>query len=439
MNIITQKASIMLILLSNLYIAHFTSHAVRSTANVAPIYFTVSGGPILPKQREFIYGETAALWPPLSANPHNVEAVSALSRQEQDCLSRDGLSFISARIKAKTGNVAVFPISKSLYQLFVVEELNYELLAGVSGSNIRSLFQESGRRIQCRSFALEGKPTSNGEEAIFAEYRKYVSESQVIDAFWAVNDFIVDFVKEQEVDMLNPTAYQIFKITNILLERIKTSADSLLKTEIPTGLGKIDGLTALYGPTLVNLFFQPLVEERGDSIHRLIMHCVLREYGSKGDTPITTIYRGGGFPKYVLHNAHSFSDGLLGGIIRDGETGCAFTYALQTSVLYYVDVELNQLADPKCPVFIPTLHSFGAAYGYRELHHPRLKLLCADMDCRIDDVSGFEKLSDVPWLGTKNKEGTIAVLRAMKRILCEQEPSEISPQAEIESTIATLN
>ncbi|MDR1031715.1 MAG: hypothetical protein LBL30_01155 [Holosporales bacterium] len=400
----------------------------------------MDGASISPEQRESIYKDTVTFWPPSSTNPCN----PALSQQEQDGLSQDGLNFISTRIKEKADDVAIFLIPKSLYQLFVMEELNHDFLISASNSDIRGVARKFTRKIESSSFALQEKLTieDDGRETISAEYRKYVLKQPVKEAFWGVNDFAVNFIEKLKIDVLNPTSDQMSDIINVLLKCTKTSADLLYKTKIPTSMKEIDSLTVLYGAKLVELFFKPLIDGRTDSIQRLITYCVSREYNFIEDTPKTTVYRGGGFPDDVRHNARSLSDGLFGGMIRDGETGCAFTYALQTGVLYCADIELSWLTDPECPIFIPALHSLGAAYGYFELHHPRIKLLCCDtcdmMSCQIDDVDGFSNLSDVLWLRTKNAAGTIKVLRAMKQIFWESEPFETSPQKEIEEAISQI-
>ena len=79
----------------------------------------------------------------------------------------------------------------------------------------------------------------------------------------------------------------------------------------------------------------------------------------------------------IYDNAYSFSDGLFGGLVRDGGSGAAFGCFRRIDRgggnLICADLPTKDLLAGELPIVIPPVSPMGSALGDGEFHHPRVK------------------------------------------------------------------
>ncbi|GHT98488.1 hypothetical protein FACS1894126_4020 [Alphaproteobacteria bacterium] len=204
-----------------------------------------------------------------------------------------------------------------------------------------------------------------------------------------VNGHISEFLKALGInDCLNEL--QLLKVGDLVLELLRERFLKLIE-------GNFYNLNCLMqGVPCHALFYQILCsgnKEKFDKFKGDILCFLNEELKTMEDDSLRgtcRIYRGDrqsevsndkfvegeGMYEAVGKAAISFSNGWFGGVVNDSDTGMAYNFYLRGKAnkyqrFFWADVNKRNMG----AVFIPWISIFGAAVGFGELHHPRIKML----------------------------------------------------------------
>ena len=213
--------------------------------------------------------------------------------------------------------------------------------------------------------------------------RSYNKSLTVQNYFWKFNEEIISFLGED----INYGIYGSAKLRKFVYDLINKASVDIKeiyrkKKEFPSSimsytsyiLGEINGGIVYSGKENVS----SADSEKEKQVTEFAADLIISEYEAPEDT--YRIYREENKTKGLDTmkkpvSCLSFSDGAFGGIVRDIQTGAAFTFALKCKNMLCMDLSKKDLLrDSKnTPFFIPQIICMETVLGSGEYHHVRSK------------------------------------------------------------------
>ncbi|MDR3180104.1 MAG: hypothetical protein LBT70_04375 [Holosporaceae bacterium] len=383
------------VILKNLAVA---SGKAKSGNNAAFIYYQRSTSGINGvgdfSTREKIYFYDATFRHPMNRNPLNQKFVGKLSAAERAMMINYEYSFMEGCLNCDGGNICILAIPKTLYQLCVALLYLRQITPTIEKGDLESSYTfwseyfYGNREIKA---SPEEKQKSLPQSCINATGR---NRTQVL--FWSINDMVLDFLKDRKIDPVGMEKSNIVDhLTRQVLQEmhLKISVlprnESFRRTVVMRQRSRFWSTIGYKGKYLTDM------EED-------IATIVVQEHKTQEDSQYlgtSRYYRGGENAARGL----SYSNGALGGLISDPNSGCAFNY---------YPLNATDLAKDDERMYVPYIPLLLTCLGEGEFHHPRVKVVVAG------------DTSEIPGIDSVNINNNIEYSpNTMPELCCQKEVS----------------